>query len=35
MIFTTESPKDAANVLRAYFAHAPLGTPVRRAFKPQ
>ena len=34
MIFTTETPKEAIAVLRAYRARASLGIPVRRAFKP-
>lgn len=34
MIFTTESPKDADAVLRAFCAQKPLAVPVRRAFKP-
>ncbi len=33
MIFTTETPKEANEVLRAYTARTPLSTPVRRAFK--
>ena len=33
MIFSTESPKEAEAVLRAYRARVALPTPVRRAFK--
>ena len=34
MIFTTETPREAISILRAYQNRVPLPYPVRRAFKP-